>query len=101
MSQPNAASGEKKARMVGVDVQDSADSQGVVNAIEDDNTEVVVKRMPGLVQLRSPRQMVIRRDTVEQRIGREWDTQEFQMNLVSYSGNIDWDDDQITIKWEH
>jgi phenol/toluene 2-monooxygenase (NADH) P2/A2 len=53
------------------------------------------------VSLRAAREMIIRRESVEVRIGREWDTQEFQMNLVSYSGNIDWDDDQIIIKWEH
>lgn len=96
-----AAAPERKARLVGVDVQDSSDSHAVVDAITADNTGVTVKRIPGLVSLRSAQTMVIRRETVEARIGREWDTQEFQMNLVSYSGNIDWDDDQITIKWEH
>jgi phenol/toluene 2-monooxygenase (NADH) P2/A2 len=89
-------------RLVGVDVQDSADSQAVVDAISADNDGLVVTRMPGLLKLRTPHEMVIRRESVEERIGREWNTQEFQMNLVSYSGNIaDWDDDQIIIKWEH
>ena len=92
---------ERKTRLVGVDLQDSSDSHAVVEAIEADNTGVTVNRMPGLVSLRAAREMVIRRESVEARIGREWDTQEFQMNLVSYSGNIDWDDDQIIIKWEH
>lgn len=96
-----ATAPERKARLVGVDVQDSSDSHAVVDAITSDNTGVTVNRIPGLVSLRSTQTMVIRRETVEARIGREWDTQEFQMNLVSYSGNIDWDDDQITIKWEH
>ena len=96
-----AAAPERKTRLVGVDLQDSSDSHAVVEAIEADNTGVTVNRMPGLVSLRAAREMVIRRESVEARIGREWDTQEFQMNLVSYSGNIDWDDDQIIIKWEH
>ena len=96
-----AVAPERKTRLVGVDLQDSSDSHAVVEAIEADNTGVTVNRMPGLVSLRAAREMVIRRESVEARIGREWDTQEFQMNLVSYSGNIDWDDDQIIIKWEH
>ena len=96
-----AAAPERKTRLVGVDLQDSSDSHAVVDAIEADNTGVTVNRMPGLVSLRAAREMVIRCESVEARIGREWDTQEFQMNLVSYSGNIDWDDDQIIIKWEH
>jgi phenol/toluene 2-monooxygenase (NADH) P2/A2 len=58
--------------------------------------------MPGLVRVQAPKEIVIRRETVEQRMGREWETHEFQMNIVSYSGHIaDWDDDQIVIKWEH
>ena len=35
-------------------------------------------------------------------MGREWETHEFQVHIVSYSGNIaEWDDDEIVIKWEN
>jgi phenol/toluene 2-monooxygenase (NADH) P2/A2 len=45
---------------------------------------------------------VIRRDSVQERLGRDWETHEFQLNIVSYFGNIaEWDDDKIVIKWEH
>ena len=45
---------------------------------------------------------MIRRETVETRMGRPWETHEFQLSIVSYFGNIaEWDDDQIIIKWEH
>ena len=35
-------------------------------------------------------------------MGREWETHELQVHIVSYSGNIaEWDDDEIVIKWEN
>ena len=91
-----------KVRLVGVDLQDSEDTRALIEAIEDDNPDVNLRRMPGLVKLQSPGQLVIRRESVEQRLGREWETHEFQLSIVSYVGNIDvWDDDEIVIKWEH
>jgi phenol/toluene 2-monooxygenase (NADH) P2/A2 len=91
-----------KVRMVGVDLQDSEDTRALIEAIEEDNPDLTLLRMPGLVKLQTPGPLVIRRETVEKRMGREWETHEFQMNIVSYSGNIEeWDDDQIVIKWKH
>jgi MmoB/DmpM family. len=91
-----------KVRLVGVDLQDSEDTHALVEAIEADNPDITVTRMPGLVKLQTPGALVIRRNSVEQRLGREWETHEFQMSIVSYSGNIaEWDDERIIIKWEH
>jgi phenol hydroxylase P2 protein len=95
-------SSERRVRLVGVDLQDSEDTRALVDAIEEDNPEANLIRMPGIVKIQTPGQLVINRETVEQRMGREWETHEFQVAIVSYSGNIaEWDDDQIVIKWEH
>ena len=91
-----------RTRLVGVDLQDSEESRALVEAIEEDNPNADLTRMPGIVKVTTPGQLVINRETVEQRMGREWETHEFQVAIVSYSGNIaEWDDDQIIIKWEH
>jgi phenol/toluene 2-monooxygenase (NADH) P2/A2 len=91
-----------KVRLVGVDLQDSEEARGLIEAIEEDNPDANLRRMPGLVKIQAPGQLVIKRETVEQRMGREWETHEFQVNIVSYSGHIaEWDDDEIVIKWEH
>ena len=91
-----------KTRLVGVDLQDNEETRALVEAIEADNPDVTLRHMPGLVKIQTPGQLVIRRETVEERMGREWETHEFQLNIVSYSGNIaEWDDDRIVIKWEH
>jgi len=92
----------QKVRQVGVDLQDSEETRPLLEAIEQDNPGANVSRMPGLVKIQKPGELVIRRETVEDRMGREWETHEFQVSIVSYSGNIAvWDDDEIVIKWEH
>ncbi|MGE3287792.1 MAG: MmoB/DmpM family protein [Pseudonocardia sp.] len=97
-----AGRGRTKARLVGVDLQDSEDNHAIVEAIQADNPDVTVTRMPGLVKLRTPGELVIRQASVADRLGRDWETHEFQISIVSYSGNIsDWDDEKIVIKWEH
>jgi len=91
-----------RVRLVGVDLQDSEESRALVEAIEEDNPEANLRRMPGLVKIQSPHPLEIRRETVERHMGREWETHEFQMAIESYAGNIDeWDDDRIVIKWQH
>jgi len=58
--------------------------------------------MPGMLKVQVPREMVVRRTTVEEILGREWDTNEFQLSIISLVGNIaEWDEDEILIKWEH
>ncbi len=91
-----------RVRMVSVDLQDSEDARALIEAIEEDNPDATLRRMPGLVKIQSPGPLEVRRESVEQRLGREWETHEFQLSIVSYSGNIDeWDDDHIVIKWKH
>jgi phenol/toluene 2-monooxygenase (NADH) P2/A2 len=91
-----------KVRQVGVDLQDSEDTHSLVEAIQADNPDAVVVHMPGLIRVTTAGELVIRRDSVQERLGRDWETHEFQLNIVSYFGNIaEWDDDKIVIKWEH
>jgi phenol hydroxylase P2 protein len=94
---------EAPARTVGVDLQEANDdARAVVDAIERDNPDVVVNYMPGLVKITTTGSLVIKRETVEELLGRPWETHEFQLVIVSYFGHIaEWDDDQIVIKWDH
>jgi phenol/toluene 2-monooxygenase (NADH) P2/A2 len=89
-------------RQVGIDIQDAEENRGLVDAIKADNRELTIRHLPGLLKLQSAGRIVINRETVEQQIGREWDTGEFQLAIVSYAGNFsEWDDDQIIVSWEH
>jgi phenol hydroxylase P2 protein len=91
-----------RLRDVGVDLQENEDNRGVVEAVERDNPGCSVRHLPGLVRITAPGRLVINRETVEARLGREWETHEFQLAIVSYFGHIkEWDDDQIIIQWDH
>lgn len=89
-------------RPVGVDIQESETNRAVIEAIERDNPHCTVNHMPGLLRVQAPGRLVINRETVEELLGREWETHEFQMAIVSYFGHIkEWDDDEIVIAWNH
>jgi phenol hydroxylase P2 protein len=98
MTEPSAS-----VRNVGVDLQDTGeDTRPLIDAITADNEGATVSRMPGLIRIQAPTAITIRRDTVESKLGREWETHEFQMVIVSYFGHIShWDDDEIVIMWDH
>lgn len=89
-------------RDVGVDLQETEDNRAVVEAIEADNPGCAVRHMPGLVRITAPGRLLITRESVEAKLGREWETHEFQLAIVSYFGHIkEWDDDEIIIQWDH
>ena len=89
-------------RQVGIDIQESEDNRALIEAIKADNPDLTIRHMPGLVKLQSAGRIVINRQTVEEKLGRDWETGEFQLAIVSYAGNFaEWDDDQIIVKWEH
>jgi phenol hydroxylase P2 protein len=89
-------------RQVGIDLQESEENRALVEAITADNPTVTIRRLPGLLKLQGAGQIVINRQTVERKLGRDWETGEFQLAIVSYVGNLsEWDDDQIIVKWEH
>ncbi len=90
--------------MVGVDLQDAEENRALTEAIEDDNPEATLRPgCPGLMKLQTPRRAGDPPgDCGDSGWARPWETHEFQLSIVSYSGNIaEWDDDQIIIKWEH
>ncbi len=100
MSEQQAAPGT--LRQVGIDLQDAEENRALVDAIKADNPELTIRHLPGLMKLQAAGRLVINRETVEAKLGREWDTGEFQLALVSYAGNFsEWDDDQIIVSWEH
>ncbi len=89
-------------RQVGIDIQDTEENRPLVDAIRADNPELTIRHLPGLLKLQAAGRIVINRETVEARLGRDWDTGEFQLAIVSYAGNFsEWDEDQIIVSWEH
>jgi phenol hydroxylase P2 protein len=81
--------------------QRNEDSRGLVEAIIQDNPAVVVNEQPAMVKLDAPDRLTIRRETVEQKIGRPYDLQELHVNLITLSGHIVETDDEFTLSWKH
>ena len=79
--------------------QDNEESRPVVEAILADNPQATAVHSPGLVKLDAPGRMVIRRATIEDIVGRPFYLQQIQVNLVTLSGNVDEDDDELSLSW--
>jgi phenol hydroxylase P2 protein len=77
------------------------DARPIIESIVADNPGVRVMNMPGAVKLDRDGSLVIRRASVEERLGRAWDPQEIHLVLVSMAGNLDEDDDEFKVHWKH
>lgn len=81
--------------------QDNEDSRPIIEAILADNASAQANYPTGLVKIVAPDSLVIRRQTIEALIGRAFNLQQIQVNLVTLSGRIDEDDDQFSLSWTH
>lgn len=79
--------------------QANEETRPIIEAIEFDNPQAVVHREPAMVKIDAPGRLVVRRETVEEQLGRSFDLQEMQINLITLSGNLDEDDDTFTLTW--
>jgi phenol/toluene 2-monooxygenase (NADH) P2/A2 len=80
-------------------LQNNAEAQALIEAIVEDNPQAVVNESPGMVKIDCPGRLVVKRETVEAKIGRSFDLQEIHINLISLGGNIDEDDDEFVLAW--
>ena len=81
--------------------QDNEDSRPIIEAILADNAQAQATYPTGLVKIDAPGSLVVRRATIEDLIGRSYDLQQLHVNLVTISGHIDEDDDQLSLKWNN
>jgi phenol hydroxylase P2 protein len=80
-------------------LQANEETRPIIEAIEIDNPKAVVNRQPAMVKIDAPDHLVIRRETIEEQLGRAYDLQELQINLITLSGNVDEDEDTLTLTW--
>ncbi|WP_317930678.1 MmoB/DmpM family protein [Halioxenophilus sp. WMMB6] len=82
-------------------LQDNDDSRFIVEAIEQDNGDVNIIHQPAMIRIENENSLVIKRESVEEKIGRSWDIQELHINLVTLGGNVDEDDEQLSLTWNY
>lgn len=81
-------------------LQANDDTRHVVDAIMADNPNAKLDPQPAMVRITSKGTLVVRRESIEERIGRDYDLQELQINMISLSGCVDETDDEFTLSWE-
>ena len=79
--------------------QKNEDSRAIVNAILADNPNAIVNDQPAMVKIDVPGHLAVRKATIEEELGREFDLQEMQVHLITMSGNVDETDDEFTLTW--
>lgn len=81
--------------------QTNEDTRPIVESILADNPHAVLDEQPAMVKINAEDKLVIRRESIEERIGRDFDLQELQINLITISGHLDEDDDTFTLAWKN
>ncbi|HFB63943.1 MAG TPA: monooxygenase [Aeromonadales bacterium] len=80
-------------------LQDNDEARPIIEAIIQDNPDAVVDRQPAMVRISAEGKLVVKRETVSELIGAEWDPQDIQLVMISFGGHVDDDEDHFTIYW--
>ena len=85
---------------VSLTLMNTDSARPIVAAIAADNPLATVREYPAMVKIDCPGQLVVRRVSVGERTGREFDLQELHLDLVSLAGNVSQDDDVFVVSWK-
>lgn len=66
---------------------------------KNEDSRAIVNDQPAMVKIDVPGHLVVRKATIEEELGREFDLQEMQVHLITMSGNVDETDDEFTLTW--
>lgn len=93
---------KEKASYVGVDLDTSGGDvvDAIIEAAIEDNEEVEVEDYITYKKVKAPAKLIIRKESVEEHLGREWSLDEIHLYMASYFGFIeDQDGEQIVLYW--
>lgn len=75
------------------------DTRPIIEAVLADNPHAIANESPAMVKIDAEGELVIKRESIEELIGRDFDLQELQINLITISGHLDEDDDEFKLSW--
>ncbi|MES9834570.1 MAG: MmoB/DmpM family protein [Candidatus Thiodiazotropha sp. LLP2] len=87
------------AGIVSITLQNNDEARPVIESILQDNPSADANYMPGVVKIDCPERLVVKAESVSERIGRDWDPQEIHLTIVSMGGSLDEDDDELVLSW--
>jgi phenol hydroxylase P2 protein len=92
---------DERNRYVALDLNNGEVTEAIIEAIELDNENVVVTRLPEKIKVEVLNKLVINRETVEDCLDGNWQTKDLQIVVQSYYGFLgDWDEDYIILQWD-
>lgn len=80
-------------------LQDNEESRYIVEALEEDNPDVTVIYQPAMIRIENEGYLVVKRKTVEDKMGRDWEIQALNLNLITLGGNVNETDDELSLTW--
>ncbi|HPI60850.1 MmoB/DmpM family protein [Zoogloea sp.] len=80
-------------------LQTNDDTRSIIQAILADNPHAIANEQPAMVKIDAEGSLVVRRSSIEDLIGRDFDLQELHINLISLTGHVDETDDELTLSW--
>ncbi|MCS5561372.1 MmoB/DmpM family protein [Marinobacter sp.] len=87
------------SQLVFIAFQDNDNSRYMVEAIQEDNPDAEVQHQPAMIRIQAESRLEIKRETMEEKLGRDWDVQEMLIDVISIGGNVDEDDDHFILHW--
>lgn len=81
-------------------LQDVDEARPIVEAIRKDNPDAKFDHQPAMIRITADQELIIKRETVSNEIGADWDPQDIQLTLISFGGHVDEDDDYFRIFWQ-
>ncbi|AHI32765.1 MULTISPECIES: MmoB/DmpM family protein [Marinobacter] len=88
------------SQLVFIVFQDNDDSRYLAEAVMEDNPDAEMQHQPAMIRIQAEKRLVINRETMEEKLGRDWDVQEMLINVISIAGNVDEDDDHFILEWK-
>lgn len=90
---------ETSTQPVFIALQANHDTVALIEAIRADNALAIVHEYPAMVRIEAPGRLIVRRESVEQLLGRGYDLREIQLNMISLAGEVDETEDEFIVQW--
>ncbi|EXR30031.1 phenol hydroxylase P2 protein [Acinetobacter sp. 1281984] len=52
-----------------------------------------------MIRIESETDLVIKAETVSEKLGQDWDIQSLQLNMITLGGNVEEDDNTFRLHW--
>jgi phenol hydroxylase P2 protein len=95
---------KEKTAYVGLDLDSSGGDvvEAIITAAIEDNEGVEVEDYITFKKVKAPERLIIRKESVEEHLGRDWSLDELQIFMASYFGFIEEqdEDEALLFYWE-